>query len=208
LGLCFCEHCLACAARAGVDGTALRVAVRSELEQLFDDRRAVAEGELEPEQLADLAAYLAVRSETVTTLAAEAAETAAAAGKRFVFMDLSGAVKGYATGRPAGGPVADVAWRFGIDLPALQQVCPEVKVLGYAADVERLRLDLETYADVLGGRFSVVLRPSPPDCDSPENLAAKVGLARELGAARVDFYHYGFVRLEALDWIRSAVGTD
>ena len=98
-----------------------------------------------------------------------------------------------------------MAWRFGIDFAGLQRVCPEVEVVGYAADVERVRLDLETYGDFLGGRpFSVALRPSPPDCESRENLAAKVGLARELGAARVDFYHYGLVRLEALDWIRHA----
>ena len=37
------------------------------------------------------------------------------------------------------------------------------------------------------------------------NLAAKVRLARELGVARVDFYHYGFLRLGALDWIRAAI---
>jgi hypothetical protein len=150
-----------------------------------------------------------VRAETVTTLAADATDAAAAAGKRFVFMDLSGAVKGYATGRPAGGPAADVGWRFGIDLPALRRVCPEVEVLGYAADVERLRLDLETYGGVLDGRpFSVALRPSPPDCESQANLAAKVALARDLGVARVDFYHYGFVRLEALDWIRGAIASN
>jgi hypothetical protein len=209
LGLCFCEHCLARASRVGVDGAAVREAVRRELEQVFDDSRAVTEGELEREQLADLTAYLAMRAETVTTLAAEAAEAAAAAGKRFVFMDLSGAVKGYATGRPAGGPAAEVAWRFGIDLAALERVCPEVKVLGYAADIDRLRLDLETYAGVLGGHsFSLVLRPSPPDCETPKNLAAKVALARELGVSRVDFYHYGLVRLEALDWIRAALRTD
>jgi hypothetical protein len=209
LGLCFCEHCLARAAHAGVDGDAVQNTVRGELEQIFDDRRAVTEGEFEPKQLGELAPYLTVRADTVTTLAAEAAEAAAAAGKRFVFMDLSGAVKGYATGRPVGGPAADVAWRFGIDLAGLQRVCPEVKVLGYAAEIDRVRLDLDTYAGVLGGHaLSLVLRPSPPDCETPENLAAKVALARELGVSRVDFYHYGLVRLEALDWMRAAVGAD
>src|SRR5207302_4835365 len=105
LGLCFCEHCVARAMRAGVDGDAVRTAVRRELEQVFDDSRAVIEGELEWDQLAQVAggevtAYLDVRAETVTTLVAEAAEAASAAGKQLVFMDLSGAVKGYATGRP------------------------------------------------------------------------------------------------------------
>ena len=206
LGLCFCDSCLARAEAAGIDGAGVRARVRGELEQVFADARAVAGAELEREQLADLEPYLEVRAEAVTTLAAEAAETAAAAGKRFVFMDLSGAVKGYATGRPAGGPAADVGWRFGIDLARLARVCPELEVLGYAADPARLALDLEAYGVVLEGRpFSVALRPSPPDCDSQADLAAKVGLVRRLGAARVDFYHYGFVRLEALDWIRGAI---
>ena len=77
---------------------------------------------------------------------------------------------------------------------------------GYAADAERLRLDLEAYRQQLGDcPIALALRPSPPDCDTPENLAAKVRLARDLGVARLGFYHYGFVRLGALDWIRTAV---
>ena len=44
-----------------------------------------------------------------------------------------------------------------------------------------------------------------PDCDSPQNRRAKVELARDRGLRRVDFYHYGFMRLRALDWIRGAV---
>jgi hypothetical protein len=79
-------------------------------------------------------------------------------------------------------------------------------VLAYAADVERVRLDLEAYSRALGGLpVSVCLRPSPPDCDGVENLAAKIALARELGVTGLHFYHYGFVRLEALDMIRAAV---
>jgi hypothetical protein len=197
LGLCFCEHCLARAGSAGLDGDRLRADVRAELERVFADRRAVVEGELDPDAFGgELAEYLRVRADTVTSLAAEAAEVADAAGTRFVFMDLSGAVKGYATGRPSGGPAAEVAWRYGIDLAGLAQVCPEIEVLGYAADVDRVRVDLETYRAALGdSRLSVALRPSPPDCEEAGNLAAKVALVRELGLARVDFYHYGFVRL-------------
>lgn len=212
LGLCFCDHCLAAARRLGVDGDAVQGSVREELEQVFageasepstlevarDELAAVADGEL--------VAYLDVRAQTVATLAAEATEIASANGRRFVFLDLAGAAKGYASGRPTGAPAADTAWRFGVDLGRLQQACTEVEVLGYAADVERLRFDLEAYRRDLGDcPVSVALRPSPPDCVAPENLTAKVRLARELGVARVDFYHYGFVRLEALDWIRAAV---
>jgi hypothetical protein len=69
-----------------------------------------------------------------------------------------------------------------------------------------MRLDLEAYRARLGDiPLSLAVRPTSPDCDSPENLTAKVRLARELGVERVDFYHYGFVRLEPLDWIREAL---
>lgn len=214
LGICFCEHCLARAERAGVAGSAVREAVEGELVRVFESSSAVRHGQVEREALGTIAegalgAYLEVRDETVTSLAAEASEVADAHGKRFVFLELAGAVKGYADGKPTGEPAADIAWRLGVDLAGVAAVCPEIEVLGYAADVERLRRDLGAYRSQLGGaRLSLALRPSPPDCDSPENLAAKVGLARELGVARIDFYHYGFLRLEALDWIRSALEAE
>jgi hypothetical protein len=47
-----------------------------------------------------------------------------------------------------------------------------------------------------------------PDCDSPANLAAKLAILRERGVAWADFYHYGFMRLDALDWIREALAED
>ena len=211
LGLCFCEHCLARAGRSGVDGRAVQTAVREEIQQVFDEGQPADEPELERNALASIAGgelvgYIDARTETVTTLAGEAAEVADARGKRLVFLELSGAVKGYATGRPSGAPAADISWRFGIDLAQLARACPEVEVAGYAADVDRLRLDLEAYRQALGDcAVSLALRPSPPDCEAPENLAEKVRLARDRGVARVDFYHYGLNRLDALDWIRSAL---
>jgi hypothetical protein len=211
LGLCFCEHCLAQAASAGVDGPAVQAAVRDALEETFASREAAGGGELERSVLADVAsgeldAYLDVRADTITSLAAQAAEAADAAGKRFVFMDPSGAVKGYWTGKPEGEPAASIGWRFGIDVASLADVCPEVMVLAYAADVERVQLDLEAYRDVLGdATVSAVLRPIPPDCETAENLAAKVALARELGLTWAGIYHYGFLRLETLDLIREAL---
>jgi hypothetical protein len=57
------------------------------------------------------------------------------------------------------------------------------------------------------GVLNVVVRPMPPDCDSDQNLRAKLDLVRELGLARVDFYHYGLMRLDALDRIRAATSA-
>jgi hypothetical protein len=207
LGLCFCDHCVERARTAGVDADRVREDVRAELEQVLDRQAAVTEGELDESMLSgELAAYLRIRAETVTSLAAEAAEIAAAAGKPFVFMDPSGAVKGYATGRPAGGPAAEISWRLGVDLPALGRVAQGFSVLAYAADVDRVQLDLDAYDRALSGLpVTVCLRPSPPDCDGVDNLAAKLALARRLGLTGVHFYHYGFLRLEALDMIRMAM---
>ena len=77
--------------------------------------------------------------------------------------------------------------------------------MGYAADPERVARDLDAYGD---DAVSVIFRPSTPDCDSAEDLRAKVDLARARGLRRVDFYHYGLMRLDALDWIRSALAVD
>lgn len=214
LGLCFCEHCLAFAGRVGVDGAAVQRAVREELEGVFAaERDSQQQGELMRDDLVgvaggELVAYLDARAETISTLAAEAAEICGERGRRFVFLELSGAVKGYATGQPVGVPAAEISWRLGVDLVRLGRACHEVEVAGYAAAPCRLRLDLETYRQQLGDcPIAVALRPSPPDCDSSENLAEKVRLAHELGVARLEFYHYGFVSLDALDWIRAAVAT-
>lgn len=44
----------------------------------------------------------------------------------------------------------------------------------------------------------MAIRPTPPDSDSVENLAVKVRLAASAGIGRLDFYHYGLMRLDAL----------
>ena len=213
LGLCFCEHCLAAARRGGVDAARVHEAVRAELE------RALAEGgELGPadgptrESLAEIAdgellGYLDARAETVSSLAAEVAAEVDARGRRLVFLDLAGAVKGYVTGRPTGGPAAEISWRLGIDVGQVARSCHGYEAVGYAAEPDRLRLDIEAYRAVIGEAcaLGVCVRPSPPDCEDAANLAEKVALARSLGVTRMDFYHYGFLRLSALDWIGAAL---
>jgi hypothetical protein len=203
LGLCFCRHCLEAASRAGVDGASLRAAVRDELERVFG---GAGEERLEP--AGELAAYARAREGVVTTLAADVAGAARAEGASLVFMDLSGATKGYATGRPSGEATPSIAWQLGVDLPAIAEACGSLEAIGYAHDPDRLRFDLEAYRSVArDGALSVVLRPMPPDSDSAENLREKVDLARELGLARVDFYHYGLMPLAALDRIRAALSA-
>ena len=212
LGLCFCDHCLEAARRRGVEVDRLRSEARRELERRFATDPEGDAAELVEERVrafagGELAAYLDTRADTVVSLVAEATQAAASEGAGFAFIDLSGAVKGYATGRPQGDPAPATAWQFGIDVATVAEASGQVEVIGYAADPERLRLDLTAYRSLIGPdrRLSVILRPMAPDCASAENLAAKLAVAEALGAVEAGFYHYGFMRLRSLDLIRSAL---
>ena len=209
LGLCFCEHCMSRA--RGVDAERLRKAAVEELERRFSAPAEAEPAELDRDSVevfagGELGGYLRARAETVASLVSEAAEAAAAEGAAFAFIDLSGAIKGYATGRPEGDPAPSIAWQFGIDGAAVARACGQLEAIGYAADPARLRFDLDAYRSLVGAnRLSVILRPMPPDCESADNLAAKIAIASAAGAMEVGFYHYGFMRLESLDLIRTAL---
>jgi hypothetical protein len=155
----------------------------------------------------ELGRYLESRAETVASLVGAAAQAVADEGARFAFVDTSGAVKGFANGLPLGGPAAEIAWQFGIDLRSIGDACGQVEAIGYATNPERLELDLDTYRSSIGPkcRLSVILRPMPPDCDSADNLARKLAVAREAGTVEVGFYHYGLMRLNSLDLVRAAL---
>ena len=217
LGLCFCEHCLAAARERGVDVDRLQGETRRELERRFAAPPAAEPPELDRATVeafagGELGGFLTTRAWTVASLVSECAQAATVAGGvPLVFIDLSGAVKGYATGRPQGDAAPSIAWQFGIDIGMIAESCGRVEAIGYAADPDRLRLDLEAYRSLIGdpeiAGVSVILRPMAPDCDSVENLARKLQVARDAGVGEVGFYHYGFMRLESLDLIRSALKT-
>ena len=216
LGLCFCEHCRAAAQGEGVDAARVHAVVRDELDHALNEgREGGPTGSPTRATLAEIAdgellGYLDARAGIVTSLVAEAAEVVEARGRRLVFMDPAGAFKGYATGRPEGGPAAEISWLYGIDLARLARSCHGLEAICYVADPARLELDVAAYRAILGEEtpFAVCLRPSPPDCEDPANLAEKVSVARSLGVTRLDFYHYGFLRLGALDWIRTALDAE
>ena len=215
LGLCFCDHCLRAVARAGTDGARLRAFVRAELEHVLDGTpSALPDGEAAWDALAPLAdgelgRFLVARQGIVTALVAEVGAAVEAAGdSRLVVLDMAGAAKGYATGEPTGAPAPADSWREGIAPAAVAGAAHGLAALGYARDPARLRRDLDAYRALIPAdrAFSVALRPMRPDCDGPANLRAKLALLRERAVAWVDFYHYGFMRLDALDWIREASG--
>lgn len=214
-GLCFCPHCIELAGRAGVDGERVRATVRGLLEEALSERPAsvldqpvawetvsgIAEGEL--------GRFLQARVSAVTSLAGAVRDAVRSVSPRTMVyvMDMAGATKGYASGEPTGDPAPASSWQDGVDVEAVARAAGAIEVIGYARDPERVRYDLGAYSALLpeGTALAVALRPMLPDCDAPENLARKVAVAREAGADWVDFYHYGFMPLDRLDWIRQAV---
>src|SRR5215210_2732275 len=215
LGLCFCDHCLEAARRRGVEAKMVYGSVRDELERRFadgsgsEDPEELTREDLEPFGGEQMLGYLDTRTETVTSLVDEVARAASGGGASLTFLDLCGAEKGFATGHPEGEAAPALGWQMGIDVAALAGVCDTVAATGYAADPGRLNLDLVAYEALIpdASQLGLVLRPMPPDCRSADNLAAKVALARERGLGRLDFYHYGLCRLQALDWIRQALAA-
>src|SRR5438874_1359768 len=133
-----------CSSTTARSPRAMRTA-RGELERVFD---GAEEAPLEVEEA--LGDYARVREEVVTSLAADVAAAARAEGADLAFMDLSGAVKGYATGRPTGDAAPSIAWQLGVDVPAIAKVCGSLEAIGYARDPERLRIDLEAYRRLVG----------------------------------------------------------
>lgn len=214
-GLCFCEHCRAAANAQDVDADGVCRWTRARLERVLADDAAGLEGEVTEATVAEMAdgamrGYLTARAEVVTSLVAETRRAVEAEGAtKLVYMDMSGAAKGYATGAPAGGPAADIAWQDGVDLAGVGRAAHGLALIGYARDPARVGVDIAAYRAALptGLPLSAALRPLPPDCDHPANLAAKVTVAREQGLEWVDFYHYGFMPLNRLDWIRHALSS-
>jgi hypothetical protein len=154
-----------------------------------------------------VARYVRTRAETVTTLAASIARSVAAEGARLVFLDVTGALKGYADGRPAGGPACADTWQIGVDPAAIGAVVPGYAMLGYARDPGRLAADVAAYRTALGSacELRVTLRPGPPDTPSAASLPDKLRAAAP--AAAVDFYNYGMYPFPVLDRIRHALAT-
>ncbi len=217
LGLCFCEHCMAAVQAEGVNGEGLRAYVADQLDKhLKGDSSDLDGAELSRprvEQLSggELTAMLRARETLVTTLVRDVKEAVAGISDIPVLvMEWSGGLRGAGMGMPVGDTstvALDRAWEDGVDLEQVLNMCDGVGVLGYVRELDGLRRDLDAYRKAIGAKaqFSVALRPMPPDCFSPEELEQKIALLSGFAPDWVEFYHYGFMRLENLDWIAQAL---
>ncbi len=209
LGLCFCPHCTDAAGAHGVDAERLRAAVKRHLEAAFEEQ--VAPTPADPEALCeivgdDLAGMLAARQGIVTELARTVAGAVHADGGRLVYLDLTGALLGYASGVPQGPPAAAQSWLTGVDVAAVAEAVDGYACLAYTQDPARVATDVGSIVDTVAGRcpVRVVLRPGYPDTRDAAHLAEKVAAVTE-AVDGIDFYHYGLYPWHVLDRLPSAL---
>ncbi|MFF5245502.1 hypothetical protein ACFY3V_14585 [Streptosporangium sp. NPDC000095] len=213
LGLCFCGFCMRRATDLGVNAEVAREECSRIVGAVFDGDPP-AQGEVTRAALTayagpEVVAYARARSETVTSLVSEVSTAVTGEGSRLVFLDGTGAVKGYTDGLPSPGLAAHDSWQLGVDLVALGDLVPSLGVLAYARDVARVADDVAAYRRSTGKdrELRVVLRPGLPDTDSADRLAAKVRAVRASGADAVDFYAYGLMPYPILDRIPGALSA-
>lgn len=199
MGLCFCDHCIAAAAKAGLDAASLKRRVATEISDYLDSdvdfpddmARAFVQADIQAD--ADLRAYLDFRSAQVTSLVAEIRDR--------VRKDVNVAVIP-SVARPTGG-----AWYEGTDLKALSESTGIIEACFYEPNATRIGADLYDLKRRVapGTTIRGILRPSFPDIENKAEFLAAVDLLVAGGVTDLAFYNWGHLRRRNLAWIGEAL---
>ena len=201
LGLCFCEHCVNGAEKAGIDAGRLKTRVRDEIQCYLENAVDFPEDMAEAFWLSDVAtdgalsAFLRWRCDVVTSLVREI--------RTAVRADATVAVIPSVT-RPTGG-----AWYEGSDLPTLAEACGLIEACFYEPTADRIRADVhDTQRRLKGrGRLRGILRPGFPDLQRCSDVVAAAAVLRDAGISDVAFYNYGHLPRPNLAWIAEALAV-
>lgn len=199
LGLCFCEHCVSRAERAGIDARALQAKVAQDIAAYLDGDVDFADDMAEAFWAADLrdtpelSAYLDVRSATVTSLIAEI--------RAAVRSDVTLAVIP-SVARPTAG-----AWYEGSDLKAIAAITDCIEACFYEPSSARIRAELWDLKRRLGPDTTLraILRPSWPDLADKAEFLAAIAALEAGGVTELAFYNWGHLRRSNLAWIGQAL---
>lgn len=199
LGLCFCDHCVAAAERAGIEARRLKTQVAADIAAYLDSDIDLPADMAEAFWRADIVAdgdlrrYLDFRSSVVTSLVGEIR----AAVRKDAHVAVIPSVA-----RPTGG-----AWYEGSDLHALAETTGIIEACFYEPSAMRVKADLfDIRRRMLGtGRLRGILRPSHPDLASKGEFVAAVEALQAGGVDEVAFYNWGHLRQANLNWIGDAL---
>jgi hypothetical protein len=195
LSICFCAHCAGYMTAQDVDVAQARQDVRENLLAYFSGSREG--GGDTPEELAKAlgaeraAGILAAREEAVFSLLAEIRQVVRAPQKLSVMITPSR----LATGAQVSGGVARAAKRT--DRLLHQAFSTD------AAPIRKAVAEVAAQAD--GTPVFAGLQAIAPFVRSSEEMVERVRAARSGGAEGAQFYHYGLMPLENLEWIRRAL---
>jgi hypothetical protein len=199
LGLCFCDHCVAAAEKAGIDARRLKAEVAADISAYLDSDIDYPPDMAEAFWRADIAAdgdlrrFLDFRNDVVTSLVAEI--------RAAVRKDANVAVIP-SVARPTGG-----AWYEGSDLHALAKTTGIIEACFYEPSAMRVKADLFDIRRRLKGAGKVrgILRPSHPDLATKGEFLDAVAALRAGGVDELAFYNWGHLRRANLQWIGEAL---
>jgi len=199
LGLCFCDHCIAGAAKAGIDAKALRTRVAKDVTDYLASDVDFPADMAEAFWLADtrtdgeLGAFLTWRCGVVSSLVAEIRDRVRPAASVAIIPSVA---------RPTGG-----AWYEGSDLAGLAQAAGIIEACFYEPSPARVKADLFDIKRRLRGKGELrgILRPAWPDLASKSDLLAAASALGRGGVAGLAFYNWGHLRQANLSWIPDAL---
>ena len=199
LGLCFCDHCIAGAAKAGVNATALKTRVAQDISDYlasdidFPADMAEAFWSADTRLDADMKAFLDWRCTIVTSLVAEIRDR--------VRKDAAVAVIP-SVARPTGG-----AWYEGSDLGALAGAGAIIEACFYEPGSARVKADLFDLKRRLRGKGEIrgITRPAWPDLGSRSEFLAAIQCLSDGGVSGLAFYNWGHLRKSNVAWIADAM---
>lgn len=199
LGLCFCEHCIAGAAHAGIDGPALRRQAAAAVDDYLGgaelSRKVTAITWLENEVRAneELAAFVQWRCDAVTSLVRE---IRAQVRPEVEIKVITTTQQSHRT-----------SVLEGHDLPALHDAADGLELPLYQPSAVAAQAEAEYVIQEVGdtARLSAILRPGWPDMHSREQVMETVARVQALGLSDLSFYNYDMLRPVNLTWLQQAL---
>lgn len=199
LGLCFCEHCLTGAEKAGIDARRFKAEVAADVSAYLGSDIDYPADMAEAFWLADTASngdlrrYMDFRAGVVTSLVADIRAAVRSDAEVAVIPSVA---------RPTGG-----AWYEGSDIGELAATAGIVEACFYEPSAMRIRSDLFDIRRRLKGkgRLRGILRPAHPDIASKVEFIEAVAALRAGGVDELAFYNWGHLRRANLAWIGEAL---
>jgi hypothetical protein len=191
LGLCFCPSCLKKSKAAGFDIEALHSFTRTTLESVFSDPARAADQFPDlshlPQDLVE--PFLEWRRTVVSSLLESLADVAGTVSVRqLMHVD----------------PLARKL--VSVDPVAASKITGGFLALAYVRDGESLRQPLHALKKLVGkAEIRAGVQVGLPESGGRKEFLGRMSVLRELGIEHFNFYNYGFIPLQNLEWVKESL---